>query len=618
MPDLPKKFPSKIHQAAPILEEDNEGDDEAEEENDGGLNRRRRRPSEAAGGSPSLSPSPAPPPPPPSLQPTSQSEAWGLTDENMPVPSLTQAGGIRPEREEAPEEKIETSAPPPPVAKHDDLAGGDDEPVTPKKVVVETPLAPKVPRNQKQGGTAHHHHTASAPTLDAQRGKTVPAAPPSIELMKVLTDLDDLFLRASESTHEVSKVLESTRMHYHSNFVDSRGHVDHSARVMRVITWHRSFEVTPGADISKGDFIDDEWETHATVLDKILAWEKRLYDEVKAGKLVKIEYHRKVALLNRQKKGGASGESLQRTKAAVSHLHTKYVVDMQSMDSTVSEIQRLRDKRLYPILVQLVEGMARMWQAMHSHHHSQLRLMEDIKALDIANASKETSEHHHNRTLQLLDVVKEWQSQLHKLVTHQKQYAGALDSWLKLNLVPIDSSLKAKVSSPPRPAHAPIRTLVQAWHEYLEKQLPEELANTALLGFSAVLNTIEAVQQEELKRKERCGQIHKAYLRKKRAFEDWYQKQPQKRMGEPANGGEAASQNDPAGERRRVVESLKSQLDEEVEALGVVCKQVREKSLVALKTHLPELFRAVSDFAEFCSKMYTSLKLVTDQNPPTK
>ncbi|KAJ8493179.1 hypothetical protein OPV22_014900 [Ensete ventricosum] len=523
----------------------------------------------------------------------------------MPVPSLNQAGGIRPEREEAPEEKIETSAPPPPVAKHDEMVGGDDEPVTPQKVVVETPLAPKVPRNQKHGGTAHHHHhhTASAPTLEARRGKTVPAAPPSIDLMKVLTDLDDLFLGASESTNEVSKVLEATRMHYHSNFVDSRGHIDHSVRVMRVITWHRSFEVTPGADGSKDDFIDDEWETHATVLDKILAWEKRLYDEVKAVKLMKIEYHRKVALLNREKKRGASGESLQRTKAAVSHLHTRYIVDMQSMDTTMTEIRRLRDKRLYPKLVQLVEGMAKMWQAMHMHHHSQLKMMEEIKGIDISNASEETSEHHHKRTLQLLDSDKEWRSQLHKLVAHQKEYVGALDSWLKLNLIPIESNLKGKVSSRQRPAAARIQTLVHAWHEYLEK-LPEELPNTALLSFSAVLNTIE-----------RCREIHKEYLGKKRAFEDWCQKHSQKRMGER----EEASQNDPVGERRRVVESLKSKLDEEVEAHEGLCKQVREKSLVALKTHLPELFRAVSDFAEFCSNTYTSLQLVTDQqDPPTK
>lgn len=71
---------------------------------------------------------------------------------------------------------------------------------------------------------------------------------------------------------------------------------------------------------------------------------------------MKIEYQRKVALLNRQKKRGASAEALERTKAAVSHLHTRYIVDMQSMDSTVSEVECLRDNQLYPKLVDLIDG----------------------------------------------------------------------------------------------------------------------------------------------------------------------------------------------------------------------------------------------------------------------
>ena len=53
------------------------------------------------------------------------------------------------------------------------------------------------------------------------------------------------------------------------------GRIDHSAKLLRVITWNRSH--TPeddGAD-------KDEFETHATVLDKMLAWEKKLYDELK-------------------------------------------------------------------------------------------------------------------------------------------------------------------------------------------------------------------------------------------------------------------------------------------------------------------------------------------------
>lgn len=71
---------------------------------------------------------------------------------------------------------------------------------------------------------------------------------------------------------------------------------------------------------------------------------------------MKFEYQRKVASLNKKKERGTNSEALEKTKAAVSHLHTRYIVDMQSLDSTVSEINRLRDQELYPKLVQLVDG----------------------------------------------------------------------------------------------------------------------------------------------------------------------------------------------------------------------------------------------------------------------
>lgn len=61
------------------------------------------------------------------------------------------------------------------------------------------------------------------------------------------------------------------------------GHIDHSARVMKVITWNRSFKGMSNADDGKDDFDNDEGETHATVLDKMLAWEKKLYEEVKVN-----------------------------------------------------------------------------------------------------------------------------------------------------------------------------------------------------------------------------------------------------------------------------------------------------------------------------------------------
>lgn len=71
---------------------------------------------------------------------------------------------------------------------------------------------------------------------------------------------------------------------------------------------------------------------------------------------MKFEYQRKVTTLNKLKKRGSNSDALEKAKAAVSHLHTRYIVDMQSLDSTVSEISRLRDDQLYPKLVQLVDG----------------------------------------------------------------------------------------------------------------------------------------------------------------------------------------------------------------------------------------------------------------------
>lgn len=79
-------------------------------------------------------------------------------------------------------------------------------------------------------------------------------------------------------------------------------------------------------------------------------------DSHQAGEQMKLEYQRKVAGLNKLKNRGSNTEALERMKAAVSHLHTRYIVDMQSMDSTVSEINRLRDQQLYPKLVALVDA----------------------------------------------------------------------------------------------------------------------------------------------------------------------------------------------------------------------------------------------------------------------
>ncbi|CAN6360231.1 unnamed protein product [Urochloa humidicola] len=619
-----------------IREEDEEAAErEEEEDDDAQLDDRRQRLRHRPPVPPPVSPPPPetpvtpqpppPPPPPPSSELKSGVDTWDYffsMDEGM--------ASIAPDDDEImaePEEEkyVPASPPRPPPSPPPPSAVPlseefEEEPRTPEMVAPPSSLPPKPPKNssKKKKGKGKlkvaHQHTESAPPITlvggGKAGKVAPEMP-RVDLLRVLAEIDERFLKASQSASEVSKVLEANRMHYHSNFVDNRGHIDHSARVMKIITWNRSFKGMQNGDEGKDDFENDEWETLATVVDKILAWEKKLYDEVKAGEIMKLEYQRKVALLNRQKKHNAAIDVLEKTKAAVTHLHTRYIVDMQSMDSTVSEIQHLRDNQLYPRLLDLADRMAKMWEDMHVHHANQLKTVLKLKSVDISDSNIETSDHHHSHTRQLRDIVDKWITNFTDLMSYQKEYINALYGWLKLNLIPIESSLKEKVASPPRVQQPPIKAFLQAWNEHLTK-LPDDLAKTAIVSFRAVLETILGVQDEELKQKEICEQTRREYARKARAFEDWYHKHSQRRAFDvDPETGEGTGHKDAVTERKFAVESLKSKLDDEIESHNKLSKQVREKSLSILKAHLPELFRALADFSNASFDMYSKLRLMS-------
>ncbi|KAL5220582.1 hypothetical protein ABZP36_025295 [Zizania latifolia] len=471
------------------------------------------------------------------------------------------------------------------------------------------PLIRKPPKAPGPPAEVHYQHASSMGVVDTQKGKMVMMSG-TASLLQIVGKLDDHFLQASESAHDVSKKLEATRMHYHSNHADSRGHIDHSTKIMHVITWNRSFKNLPDQDDLGGNFeIDDNFETHATVLDRMLAWEKKLYDEVKAGEFMKIDYQKKVALLQKQKKRGVKLETLEKTKAAVSHLHTRYIVDMQSMDSTVSEINRLRDKQLYKKLVDLVEGMAKMWNYMHHHHKFQFNIISGIRGFEVPPLPRGTTDQHHKQTGDLRDIVREWHMQFEKLMDNQKGYIRALNAWLKLNLIPIESNLKEKVSSPPRQVEPPIKNLLHAWHDHLER-LPIELAKTAIKSFAEVISNIVLLQEEEITLRRRCDETRRDLNRKIAQFEEWHRRYMERKasLGEDANTEVAETVNpDPVIDRKLAIEEVEIRLKEEEGHHLRLARQVREKSLANLRMHLPELFRNMADFASFCHEMYSNL-----------
>lgn len=85
----------------------------------------------------------------------------------------------------------------------------EEKPAETPDNIVEEPL-----RSSKQGRKEKRVKMAGVVSTSTQK---------NVSLLHILNELDDHFLKASESAHEVSKMLEVTRMHYHSNFAESQG-----------------------------------------------------------------------------------------------------------------------------------------------------------------------------------------------------------------------------------------------------------------------------------------------------------------------------------------------------------------------------------------------------------
>ncbi|EPS57690.1 hypothetical protein M569_17127, partial [Genlisea aurea] len=244
--------------------------------------------------------------------------------------------------------------------------------------------------------------------------------------------------------------------------------------------------------------------------------------------------------------------------------------------------------------------MATMWGTMKFYHENQFKVVhESLRLLDASHSPKETTDHHHERTRQLGGVVQEWYTNLTEFTTQQKEYIKALNNWLKLNLIPIDTNLKdPSASSPARPeSNPPIQLLLHAWNEYLQK-LPDEAARSAINNFAAAVKTIWEHQKEELEFRNRCAESSKDLKRKTRDFENWYRKHF------------TEVEKDVVSEKQIAVEIAKKRLEEDEEAYRRQCVQVRDKSVMSLKTHLPELFRALSAFAGAGADMYSHLRNV--------
>ncbi|KAG0486899.1 hypothetical protein HPP92_008994 [Vanilla planifolia] len=110
---------------------------------------------------------------------------------------------------------------------------------------------------------------------------------------------------------------------------------------------------------------------HSCTLERLYAWEKKLFDEVKASETIRKEYDQKCRLLANSYARDLKSEAIDRTRALVKDLHSQLFVSIQAVDLISKKIEQLRDDELQPQIVELMHGLVLMWKGMLKCHHAQ-------------------------------------------------------------------------------------------------------------------------------------------------------------------------------------------------------------------------------------------------------
>ncbi|OWM86968.1 protein ROLLING AND ERECT LEAF 2-like [Punica granatum] len=318
-------------------------------------------------------------------------------------------------------------------------------------------------------------------------------------MAEVIRDLETQFSNICNSANEVSGLLEVSNAHYSTTNELSAMKMLNPVALFRSGSSRSSssrFLISSSslskeeADESSSDFSEESSMfsvSHQLTLDRLYAWEKKLYEEVRAGERVRMAYEKKCKQLRNQDVKGEDPSTVDKTRAAIRDLHTRIKVSIHSVEAISKRIETLRDEELQPQLLELAQGLLRMWKVMAECHCSQKRTLDEAKILLAGTPSKlEARRRSHisitdpqrlARSASNLEAeLRNWRACFELWVTSQRAYLQALSGWL-LRCVRSDPDPSKLAFSPGRSSSSgalPIIGLCIQWSRFLEavQELP--------------------------------------------------------------------------------------------------------------------------------------------------
>lgn len=430
-------------------------------------------------------------------------------------------------------------------------------------------------------------------------------------MLQVMKEIEDQFLRAYQYGNNISALLEANKVHYSSGLSDIR---ENSARVLSSSfsllrslsrsSSSRSYLVSSSSkedtEDSSSEFADDcvmIAGSHASTLDKIFAWEKKLYDEVKDGERLRITYDKKCMQLRNQESKGEDFQVVEKTRVTIKSLHTRIKVSIHAVDSISRRIQKLSTEELQPQLVELIQGLLQMWKGMLECHQIQYQFITVAKSLSCSADGGMLTESHQEATGQLENALHDWRRSFSKWMYSQKSYLQALYGWLsKCIILDSNSSSKSKSQSSSHTTGPLIFIICRDWY-YAFSRMPAEPVIDSIQKFSVDVHTLWVQQDEEHRQKRRTEYLSKDLDRKVTHLQ-----RVESRRHDGAGPIDTAM-----SEQKLSIESFRKRVEEEKERHQNIIHKTQDATLTTLQTGLEFTLKALTQFASASVEEYEQL-----------
>ncbi|KAL3641254.1 hypothetical protein CASFOL_016222 [Castilleja foliolosa] len=445
---------------------------------------------------------------------------------------------------------------------------------------------------------------------------TIPSPHGTRDLREVVAEIRDEFETAASYGKEVAMMLEVGKLPYQPSFLEVI-----LSQILYPISPSLSSRDPPSMQSAKlasktmklaKSYFDDVGKDEnsktcnlSSTLDKLFAWEKKLYKEVKDEEKLRIMYEKRCKKLKYLDQEGAESIKIDAARASIRRLRTKLDVSVKAIDAISSRINKLRDEELQPQVAELIHGLIRMWKAMLKCHQKQFQAVMESKIRRLkANTSLQTDPTS-RATTELERELHAWCERFSEWIGFQKSYVESLNGWLLhcLQYEPEETPDGPVPYSPGQIGAPPVFIICNDWHQAMTSVSEARVAN-AMNTFATSLHQLWERQDEEGRQRLRAEYLSKDYEKQLR------QQQPEGK----GKTGLSVMPTDHSGVSRlddlKVdLDSMRQKLTEERVKHKDAMKLVHDAASSSLQGGLIPIFKALEVFTSEALKAHEHVRL---------